>query len=165
MNFFKKDSIAIGKELAISLDLIVGDTVTLMSTSNLQTPFGNLPLQEKFTISSVFSTGLAEFDQNVVFMPFENAKSLFELTDKNINKWSENEFKYRGKYGPNYEKKIVNITSEIPIKIHGLNLRGPIREDSSSTYMYQFTYTIDDIKDINYFDRLNKYNYSFTNYF
>ena len=56
-----------------------------MSTSNLQTPFGNLPLQEKFSITSIFSTGLAEFDQNVVFIPFENASSLFELTDKDID--------------------------------------------------------------------------------
>ncbi len=56
-----------------------------MSTSNLQTPFGNLPLQERFTISSVFSTGLAEFDQNVIFLPFKNANSLFELDDKDIN--------------------------------------------------------------------------------
>tara|TARA_B100000315_G_scaffold90381_1_gene83081 strand:- start:424 stop:1164 length:741 start_codon:yes stop_codon:yes gene_type:complete len=56
-----------------------------MSTSNLQTPFGNLPLQEKFTISSVFTTGLAEFDHNVIFMPFGNAQSLFELSDMDID--------------------------------------------------------------------------------
>jgi len=56
-----------------------------MSTSSLQTPFGNLPLQEKFTISSIFSTGLAEFDQNVIFMPFDNANSLFELSDIDID--------------------------------------------------------------------------------
>ncbi|HIM32260.1 MAG TPA: lipoprotein-releasing ABC transporter permease subunit [Pelagibacteraceae bacterium] len=82
---FSKNTISIGKGLAISLDLIVGDQITIMSTANLQTPFGNLPLQEKFTISSVFSTGLAEFDQNVIFMPFENANSLFELSDLDID--------------------------------------------------------------------------------
>ena len=82
---FNKNTISIGKELAISLGLVVGDEITLMSTSNLQTPFGNLPLQEKFKISSIFTTGLAEFDQNVIFMPFENANSLFELSDMDIN--------------------------------------------------------------------------------
>ena len=82
---FNENTISIGKELAISLDLIVGDEITIMSTSNLQTPFGNLPLQEKFKISSVFSTGLAEFDQNVVFVPFVNANSLFELSELDIN--------------------------------------------------------------------------------
>ena len=85
LNSFNKNTISIGKELAISLNLIVGDEITLMSTSNLQTPFGNLPLQEKFKISSVFSTGLAEFDQNVIFMPFENADSLFELNDMDVD--------------------------------------------------------------------------------
>ena len=85
LKFFKENTISIGKELAISLDLIVGDEITLMSTSNLQTPFGNLPLQEKFKISSIFSTGLAEFDQNVIFMPFQNANSLFELSEMDID--------------------------------------------------------------------------------
>jgi len=85
LDSFGENQIIIGKELAISLNLIVGDDIALMSTSNLQTPFGNLPLQEKFTISSIFSTGLAEFDQNVIFLPFKNASSLFELDDKDIN--------------------------------------------------------------------------------
>ena len=82
---FKKGTVSIGKELAISLDLIKGDEITLMSTSNLQTPFGGIPLQEKFKISSVFSTGLSEFDQNVIFMPFSNASSLFEISDNDID--------------------------------------------------------------------------------
>jgi lipoprotein-releasing system permease protein len=85
LNEFHKNTISIGKDLAISLGLIVGDEITLMSTSNLETPFGNLPLQEKFKISSIFSTGLIEFDQNVIFMPIENAMPLFELADKNID--------------------------------------------------------------------------------
>ena len=85
LDLFNENTISIGKELAISLDLIVGDEITLMSTSNLQTPFGNLPLQQKFLITSVFSTGLGEFDQNVIFMPFENANSLFELSETDIN--------------------------------------------------------------------------------
>ena len=85
LNSFKKNTVSIGQELAISLDLLVEDEITLMSTANLQTPFGNLPLQEKFKISSIFSTGLAEFDQNVIFIPFENANSLFELSDVDIN--------------------------------------------------------------------------------
>ena len=68
LDLFKKNTVSIGKELAISSNLVVGDVITLMSTANLKTPFGNLPLQEKFKVSSIFSTGLAEFDQNVVFL-------------------------------------------------------------------------------------------------
>jgi lipoprotein-releasing system permease protein len=82
---FKTNTISIGKELAISLDLIAGDEITLMSTSNLQTPLGNFPVQEKFKISSIFSTGLAEFDQNVLFMPYKNANSLFDLSKRDLD--------------------------------------------------------------------------------
>ena len=81
---FKKNTISIGRELSISLNLGIGDEIILMSTSNILTPFGSLPLQQKFKISSVFTTGLADFDQNVVFIPFENANSLFELTNEDI---------------------------------------------------------------------------------
>ena len=82
---FKKNTISVGKELAMSLDLVLDDEITLMSTANLQTPFGNLPLQEKFKITSIFDTGLAEFDQNVIFIPYENANSLFELSDTDLD--------------------------------------------------------------------------------
>jgi len=82
---FKKNTVSIGKEMAITSDLVVGDIITLMSTTQLQTPFGNIPTQEKFEISSIFSTGFAEFDQNVIFIPFENANSLFEISEKDIN--------------------------------------------------------------------------------
>ena len=85
LDLFKKGTISIGKELAISLGLVAEDQVTLMSTANLQTPFGNLPLQEQFIVSSIFTTGLVEFDQNVIFMPFENANTLFELSEKDID--------------------------------------------------------------------------------
>ena len=85
LSSFNKGTVSVGKELAISLGLGIGDEITLMSTSNLQTPIGNIPLQEKFKVSSVFTTGLAEFDQNVVFIPFENANSLFELSDMDID--------------------------------------------------------------------------------
>ena len=85
LNFFKKDTISIGKDLAISLDLVSGDEITIMSPTQLQTPFGSLPLQEKFTISSVFSTGLAEFDKNFIFMHFDNMNSLFEIDETDLD--------------------------------------------------------------------------------
>jgi len=85
LDSFNNNTIVIGKELAISLNLIVGDQITLMSTSNLQTPFGSLPIQEQFKVSSIFTTGLAEFDQNVIFLPFDNARSLFDISETDIN--------------------------------------------------------------------------------
>ncbi len=115
LSSFNKDTISIGNELAISLNLMVGDKITLMSTSNLQTPFGNLPIQESYKISSVFNTGLAEFDQNVVFIPFTNANSLFELTEKDID---------------------LEIFLKNPDKVHSVKTK--VQEIFSDQYVYSW---------------------------
>ena len=81
---FNKDSISIGKELAISANLMVGDQVTIMSSSKIQTPFGNIPKQEDFIISSIFDTEYLEFNQNVIFVPLESVISLFDVTENDF---------------------------------------------------------------------------------
>jgi lipoprotein-releasing system permease protein len=78
---FDKNTISIGKDLAISLDLKVDDKITLMSSSGIQTIIGNLPRQETFTVSSIFNSGFAEFDHNVIFMPVEDAIPFFDVSD------------------------------------------------------------------------------------
>jgi len=81
---FNKNTISIGKDLAISLNLKIDDKITLMSSSGIQTIIGTLPKQESFTISSIFNSGLAEFDQNVIFMPVEDAISFFDASDDDL---------------------------------------------------------------------------------
>ena len=81
---FNKNTVSIGKDLAISLDLKVDDKITLMSSAGIQTIIGSLPKQESFTISSIFNSGFAEFDQNVIFMPVEDAISFFEASDDDL---------------------------------------------------------------------------------
>ena len=49
---FNSNTISIGKDLAISLNLKVGDQITLMSSVGIQTIIGSLPKQESFIISS-----------------------------------------------------------------------------------------------------------------
>ncbi len=81
---FNKNTISIGKDLAISLDLKVGDKITLMSSSGIKTIIGTLPKQESFIISSIFNSGFAEFDQNVIFMPVDDVISFFEASDDDL---------------------------------------------------------------------------------
>ena len=81
---FNKNTVSIGKDLAISLDLKVDGKITLMSSAGIQTIIGTLPKQESFTISSIFNSGFAEFDQNVIFMPVEDAISFFEASDDDL---------------------------------------------------------------------------------
>ena len=81
---FNKNTVSIGRDLAISLDLKVDDKITLMPSSGIQTIIGTLPKQDSFTISSIFNSGFAEFDQNVIFMPVEDAIQFFEASEDDL---------------------------------------------------------------------------------
>ena len=84
LNNFNDNTVSIGKDLAILLDLAVDDKITLLSSSGVKTMIGSLPKQKTFVISSIFNSGLSEFDQNVIFMPMNNAISFFNLSDEDI---------------------------------------------------------------------------------
>ena len=67
LNEFEENTISIGKDLAISLDLVAGEEVTLMSSANITTIFGNVPTHQSFKISSIFtSRSDLKFLSNVV---------------------------------------------------------------------------------------------------
>ena len=80
-----KNYISIGKELSFSLNLDIGDTITLMSSAGVETLVGNLPKQKVFLISSIFESGMAEFDNNVAFINLEILEEFFNLSKKNRN--------------------------------------------------------------------------------
>ena len=71
-------NISIGKELSFNLNLEVGDSITLMSPAGIQTIVGSLPKQEIFEISSIFDSGLAEFNSNVAYINLNTLESFFE---------------------------------------------------------------------------------------
>ena len=75
----KDNFISIGKELSFSLNLDLGDSVTLMSSTGIQTIVGNLPKQKTFIVSSIFESGLADFDNNIAFVNLETLEEFFNL--------------------------------------------------------------------------------------
>ena len=79
----KENYISIGRELSFNLNLEIGDNITLMSSSGIQTIIGSLPKQKTFLVSSIFESGLADFDNSVAFI---NLKTLEEFL--NIDKSS-----------------------------------------------------------------------------
>ena len=81
---FEINTISLGKDLAISLNIVAGDEITLLSTAGIQTIFGSLPTQQNFIVSSIFTSGLAEFDQNVVFMSLEDAIIFFGASKDDV---------------------------------------------------------------------------------
>ena len=84
LNDFESNSVSIGKELAIASDIIVGDKIQILSTASIETPFGNLPTQSDYIVTSVFSSGLSDFDGNVIFMPIDEVLPLFGVPEEEI---------------------------------------------------------------------------------
>ena len=77
-----KNNISIGKELSFNLNLSIGDKISIMSPSGIETIIGNLPKQETFTISSIFDSGLADFDANIAFINLSTLERFFGLKVK-----------------------------------------------------------------------------------
>ena len=80
-----KNHLSIGKELSFTLDLDVGDSITLMSSAGVETIIGNLPKQKTFLVSSIFESGMAEFDNNVAFINLNTLEEFFNLDKKDRN--------------------------------------------------------------------------------
>ena len=85
-NLLSKNYISIGKELSFVLGLEVGDKISIMSSSGIETIIGNLPKQEIFIIASIFDSGLADFDSNVAFINLKTLESFLDLKkdDRNL---------------------------------------------------------------------------------
>ena len=81
----RKNFISIGRELSFNFDLKIGDNITIMSSSGIETIIGNLPKQKTFTVMSIFDSGLADFDNNIVFLNLNTLEEFSNLTKKDHN--------------------------------------------------------------------------------
>ncbi len=91
-NSLFQDFISIGNELSFALDLQVGDQITLMSPSGVETIIGNLPKQKNFIVSSIFNSGLADFDNNIAFINLNTLEEFFgyNISDRNLEIYLKN---------------------------------------------------------------------------
>ncbi len=86
------NNISISKELSFTLDLKIGDKITLMSSAGLETIIGNLPKQKTFTIISLFESGLIDFDNNIAFINLVTLEDFlnFDFKDRNLEIYLKN---------------------------------------------------------------------------
>ena len=77
--------ISISKELSFILDVKIGDDITIMSPSGVETIIGNLPKKKTFTIISLFESGLIDFDNNVAFMNLSSLEEFFNFDQEDRN--------------------------------------------------------------------------------
>jgi len=73
------DGIVIGVELARQRGLRIGDQLTLVSPSEISSPFGMVPLMERFAVKGVFDTGMYEYDTGLVLVTTSAAQTFFDL--------------------------------------------------------------------------------------
>ena len=85
INSLNSNNVFIGSELAFNLNLKMGDSINLMTSSFVGTPLGNLPKQENFKVTGIFTTGFIEFDQNIIFLNIEDVLSIFDKGNKDQN--------------------------------------------------------------------------------
>ena len=81
-NNLSGNSISIGQELSFNLNLDIGETITVMSPSGVQTIVGSLPKQESFKIISIFDSGLSDYNENVAYINLESLENLFDKETK-----------------------------------------------------------------------------------
>ncbi len=74
---FGGEGVVLGDGLASTLGLRVGDPISLISPSGASTAFGSTPTRKTYTVLATFSVGVSEFDQAVIFMPYEQAQLFF----------------------------------------------------------------------------------------
>ena len=88
----KNNNISIGKELSFILDVKIGDNISLMSSSGIDTIIGSLPKQKVFKVVSLFESGLVDFDSNIVFMNLDTLEEFSNLknSDRNLEIYLKN---------------------------------------------------------------------------
>ncbi len=107
---FEKGKVIIGGELAYNLNLKIGDKINIVSSSFISTPLGNIPKQESFFVSGIFNSGFYEFDQNLIYLEINDAKSIFNKEEKDINL----EIYLKKPFlAERYKKEIINLNQNI----------------------------------------------------
>ena len=81
----ENNNISLGKELSFTLNLDIGDSVTLLSSVGIDTIIGSLPKQKTFIVSSIFESGLIEFDNNIAFVNLKTLEEFLNLDEKKRN--------------------------------------------------------------------------------
>ncbi len=72
-------NVIIGKELALSLGLSVGDEIVLISPFGRRTPIGYIPRVKRFRVAGIVDFGFFKYDDSYVGMNLENAQKFFNM--------------------------------------------------------------------------------------
>ena len=77
-------NILIGKGIALSLNVKVGDKVYLQCISPKQS-LSNIPIIKSFIVSDVFYSGLQEYDNSLVYISLNDSRSILSLQEDQVS--------------------------------------------------------------------------------
>ena len=75
--FDQSEGVAIGKRMADSLGLAVGDGIQLVAPEGDVTPFGVTPRQKIYPVAAIFEVGMSEYDGSIIYLPLSEAQLYF----------------------------------------------------------------------------------------
>jgi len=74
-----KPPIIIGKELASTIAVTMGDIVNLLSPLGKYGPFGPQPKVKKFEVIGIFDYGMVEYDSSIAYISINDAMNFFDM--------------------------------------------------------------------------------------
>lgn len=74
--------VIIGRELAKSLHVLVGDEITLLSPIGELGPTGVMPKSRRFRVAAIFYSGMYEYDASHAYVLLDQAQKFFGLEDQ-----------------------------------------------------------------------------------
>ena len=75
-------TILLGKSLAGTLRVAVGDDVTLLSPSGVVTPFGVTPQMSSVEVGGIFDSGMHEYDSSLAYLHIEEGQRILGMRDE-----------------------------------------------------------------------------------
>ena len=76
-DFDSAGGVAIGRRMADTLSLRVGDRITVLTARGASTPFGIAPRIKSYPVNAIFQIGMSEFDGVFVYLPLAEAQAYF----------------------------------------------------------------------------------------
>ncbi len=75
----QSEKIIIGRRLAETIHVKVGDRLNLLSPAGNVTPFGTMPRAKAYEIVGIFDVGMYEYDANFIYMPLAAAQAFLNM--------------------------------------------------------------------------------------
>ena len=79
--YYGHNVVAVGSELARNIGVFVGSRIKMIAPSLLSTAFGSMPRSKDFTVVTVFSSGLYDYDAATMLVPVSTAQKFLSMSD------------------------------------------------------------------------------------